>query len=122
MATSIERIPADVPIVVSQGATLEWTTTITVDDVAQDLTVSGNVVTVVVENTTNQTNQISISSAGVSPQITLNASGQAAVTITAAQTTALSPGTYWYALRWTKPSGAVIPLHAGPFTVTNPYT
>lgn len=122
MATSIERIPADVPITVTQGATLEWTTTITVDSVAQDLTVSGNVVTVVVENTTNQTNQLSISSSGVSPQIALNASGQAAVTITASQTGAIPVGTYWYMLKWTKPSGAVIPLHAGPFTVLNPYS
>ncbi len=121
MATSIDIIPATVPISVTSGNSIEFTTTITIDSVAVDLTPVGNVVALVIESTTTGDNLLAISSAGGSPQITLNASGVASVSITAAQTTALAVGSHFYALKWTRPTGTVRTLHAGPFTVLNPH-
>lgn len=121
MATSIEIIPATIPITVTQGDTLIWTTTIQTDGVDEDLTVANTVVGVIIESTTTGTNILALSSTGVSPAIAVNASGEATVTITAAQTTAITPGGYYYALRWTKGStGAIRTLHAGSFTVKKP--
>lgn len=122
MATAIEIIPANIPITVTQGNTLAWTTTISEGGTPVDLSVVGNVVSVVIEKTTTAENLLEVSSSGVSPQITLNASGEAAVSITAAQTAAIAVGGYNYALKWTKPSGAVRTLHAGPLTISKPYT
>lgn len=119
MATSIDIIPAQVPINVTQGDTLAWTTTLTVNDVAQDLT-GGDIVTVTVEHTVSQTNILALSSDDVSPQITLDASGNISVEITDAQTAAIEPGGYWYSLKWTNAAGAIRTLHAGPFTVLKP--
>ena len=121
MATSIENIPATIPITVTQGNTLTWVTTITVDGVAQDLTVANTVVAVVIESTTTATNILALTSVGGASGITVNASGEATVTVTAAQTAAMAVGGYRYALRWTKGStGAIRTLHAGSFTVTKP--
>jgi len=121
MADSIEIIPATIPITVTQGDTLVWTTTIKTDGVAENLTVANTVVGVIIESTTTGTNILALSSTGVSPAIAVNASGEATVTITAAQTTAITPGGYYYALRWTKGSiGAIRTLHAGSFTVKKP--
>jgi len=121
MADSIEIIPATIPITVTQGDTLVWTTTIKTDGVAENLTVANTVVGVIIESTTTGTNILALSSTGISPAIAVNASGEATVTITAAQTTAITPGGYYYALRWTKGStGAIRTLHAGSFTVKKP--
>lgn len=121
MATSIEIIPATIPITVTQGDTLIWTTTIQTDGVDEDLTVANTVVGVIIESTTTGTNILALSSTGGSPAIAVNASGEATVTITAAQTAAITPGGYYYALRWTKGStGAIRTLHAGSFTVKKP--
>lgn len=121
MATAIEIIPATIPITVTQGDTLVWTTTITENDVAVDLTVANTVVSVIIESTTSGTNLLSLSSTGVSPAISVNASGEATVTITAAQTGAIAVGGYYYSLKWTKgTTGAIRTLHAGSFTVTKP--
>jgi len=118
MLTSIDILPADVPINVVSGNSIEFNTTVTIDDVAQDLTVSGNSVSVIIESTTTGTNLLELSSEDVAPQITLNSSGVISVTITAAQTTALAIGTHFYSLKWFRPGGAVRDLHSGPFTVT----
>lgn len=117
---SIAITPANVPISVTSGNSIEFTTTVTIDGVSVDLTPSGNVVTLVIESTTTGSNLLEISSAGVSPQITLNASGVVSVSITAAQTTALAVGSHFYAMKWTRPTGAVRTLHSGTFTVLNP--
>lgn len=117
---SIAITPATVPISVTSGNSIEFTTTITIDDVVVDLTPVGNVVTLTIEATTTGTNLLVISSDGVSPQITLNASGVVSISITAAQTTALAVGSHFYALKWTRPAGAVRTLHSGTFTVLNP--
>lgn len=121
MATSIEIIPATIPITVTQGDTLVWTTTIQTGGVDEDLTVANTVVGVVIEEVTTGTNILSLSSTGLNPAISVNASGEATVTITATQTGAITPGGYYYALRWTKGStGAIRTLHAGAFTVRKP--
>lgn len=121
MATSIEIIPATIPITVTQGDTLVWTTTIQTGGVDEDLTVANTVVGVVIEEVTTGTNILSLSSTGLNPAISVNASGEATVTITATQTGAITPGGYYYALRWTKGStGAIRTLHAGSFTVRKP--
>lgn len=121
MATSIEIIPATIPITVTQGDTLVWTTTISTGGVDEDLTVANTVVGVVIEEVTTGTNILSLSSTGLNPAISVNASGEATVTITATQTGAITPGGYYYALRWTKGStGAIRTLHAGAFTVRKP--
>lgn len=117
---SILITPANVPIAVTSGNSVEFTTTVTISDVAVDLTPVGNVVTVTIEATTTGTNLLVLSSADVSPQITLNASGVVSVSITAAQTTALAVGSHFYAMKWTRPTGAVRTLHSGTFTVLNP--
>lgn len=117
MLTSIDILPAGVPINVVSGNSIEFNTTVTIDDVAQDLTVSGNSAAIVIESTTTGTNLLVLSSTDVAPQITLNSSGVISVTITAAQTTALSVGSHFYALKWYRPGGAVRDLHSGPFTV-----
>lgn len=119
MATSIDIIPAIVPISVVSGNSIEFTTTISISGTPVDLTPSGNVVSLVIESATTGTNLLEITSAGVSPQITLNASGVASVSITAAQTAALAVGSHRYALKWTRPTGAVRTLHYGGFTVLN---
>ena len=120
MATSIDITPATVPISVTSGNSIEFTTTITIDDVVVDLTPVGNVATLTIEATTTGSNLLVISSDGVGPQITLNASGVVSISITAAQTTALAVGSHFYALKWTRPTGAVRTLHSGTFTVLNP--
>jgi len=121
MADSIEIIPATIPITVTQGDTLIWTTTIQTDGVDEDLTAANTVVGVIIESTTTGTNILALSSTGGSPAIAVNASGEATVTITAAQTAAITPGGYYYALRWTKGStGAIRTLHAGSFTGKKP--
>lgn len=114
--TSIDIIPATIPITVVQGNSIPFTTTISVNSVAVDLTVSGNVVAFIVEDESG-TNLLSLSSSGVSPQITLQADGDAIVSITAAQTAALSVGGYFYSLTWTRPTAEVRTLHSGSFTV-----
>jgi len=120
MATSIDITPATVPISVTSGNSIEFTTTITIDDVVVDLTPVGNVATLTIEATTTGSNLLVISSDGVGPQITLNASGVVSISITAAQTTALAVGSHFYALKWTRSTGAVRTLHSGTFTVLNP--
>lgn len=120
MATAIEIIPATVPITVTNGDTLAWTTTILVDGDPVDLTESGTVVSVIVEYTNSQTNILTLTSDDVDPQITLGADGTAAVVITAAQTEDIDPGGYMYSLKWEKPDGTLRTLHAGPFTVIKP--
>lgn len=122
MATSIEIVPATVPITVTQGNTLTWTTTILVDDVPVDLTAVGTVVTVTIEATTTGTNILVVSSEDVGTPIVLGADGTAAVTITNTQTAAITVGGYYYALKWTSDAGVVRTLHAGSFTVTKPIT
>jgi hypothetical protein len=117
MATSIEVIPAGVPITVVSGNSIEFDATITVSGSVVDLTVPGNVISLVVESTTTEDNVLTISSAGGSPQITLSALGVASVTITAAQTAEIAVGTHFYALKWVRPSGAVRTITSGPFTV-----
>ena len=119
MATSIDVIPAQVPINVTQGDTLTWTTTLTVDAVAVDLT-QGDSISVIIENTVSQTNILVLSSDDDIPQIDVDGSGNAAVTITAAQTGEIDPDGYWYSLKWTNADGAIRTLHAGPFTVLKP--
>ena len=120
MVTAIEIIPATVPITVTNGDTLAWTTTISVDGTPVDLTEADTEVLVIVEYTNSQTNILTLSSADVDSQITLGADGTAAVTITAAQTADIDPGGYMYSLKWQKPDGTLRTLHAGPFTVTKP--
>jgi len=121
MADSIRIIAKAIPITITQGNTLIWTTTIKTNGVAEDLTVSNTVVSVVIESTTTGTNILEISSTGVSPAIAVNAIGEATVTITAAQTAAIALGGYYYAFKWVNgTTGTVRTLHAGSFTVTKP--
>lgn len=117
MATSIDIVPATVPISVTQGDTLAWTTTILQDSVGVDLT-GGDVVSVTIESAVGGENVLVVSSATAA--VVLDEDGNAAVTITAAQTGAIAVGGYWYSLRWINSSSAVRTLHAGPFTVLKP--
>lgn len=121
MANSIEIIAANIPITVAKGATLNWTTTIQIDGTPVDLT-DGSIISVVIEEATTEINKLEISSDGVDPQIALDDSGNAAVSITDAQTAALGVGSYYYALWWTNADSEKRPIHAGWFTVTKPGT
>lgn len=112
--TALEIIPAIVPITVTQGDTLSWTTTITVDGEAADLTTAGNEVSLVVEYLNSEENL------EILPDITLGSDGTAVVVVSAADTAAISVGGYTYSLKWTQPDGTIRTLHAGPFTVIKP--
>ena len=65
MATAIEIIPATVPITVTNGDTLAWTTTISVDGTPVDLTEADTEVLVIVEYTNSQTNILTIGTTNV---------------------------------------------------------
>lgn len=118
MATSIEIIPATVPITVTQGDTLGWTTTISENDAPVDI--SGDSVTVTVEYTNSQANILVLSSDDDTPQITLDDAGNAVVLITSAQTADIAVGDYFYSLKWEKVDGTIRTLLSGPFTIMKP--
>lgn len=97
MATSIEIIPANIPISVTQGNTLSWVTTITENGTPIDLTQTGTRVVFVVETTTTENNVFVLDSDLA--EITLDAAGNAGVVMSAADTTEIGVGGYYYALR-----------------------